>query len=72
MPQRATELIHMAKTEFVQIRFSPEDRERLLKAAAANHLDPSTWARQAIMKAIEDWEKTLKGAPKKPRSSKKK
>ena len=52
----------MAKTEFLQIRFSPKDRERLLDAAAANYLDPSTWARQIILKAIEDWEKTKKGA----------
>ena len=55
----------MAKTEFLQIRFSPKDRERLLDAAAANYLDPSTWARQVILKAIEDWEKTKKGATEK-------
>lgn len=57
----------MAKTEFVQIRFSPEDRKRLFNAAAANYLDPSTWARQVILKAIEDWEKMQKGVPKKVR-----
>ena len=61
----------MAKTQFVQIRFSPEDRERLFEAAAANHLDPSTWARQIIMRAIEDWEKkTQKGSTKKTRPGK--
>lgn len=54
----------MAKTEFLQIRFSPEDRQRLLDAAAGNYLDPSTWARQIIMKAIEDWEKKQKTAEK--------
>lgn len=48
----------MAKTEFLQIRFSPQDRQRLFNAAAGNHLDPSTWARQLIMLAIEDWEKS--------------
>jgi hypothetical protein len=48
----------MAKTEFLQIRFSPQDRQRLINAAAGNHLDPSTWARQIIMVAIEDWEKS--------------
>lgn len=48
----------MAKTEFLQIRFSPQDRQRLFHAAAGNHLDPSTWARQLIMLAIEDWEKS--------------
>ncbi len=55
----------MAKTEFLQIRFSPKDRERLLDAAAANYLDPSTWARQIILKAIEDWERAQKGATEK-------
>ena len=55
----------MAKTEFLQIRFSPEDRQRLIKAAAVNHLDPSTWARQIIMKAIENWESKQKGAAEK-------
>ncbi len=52
----------MAKTEFLQIRFSPEDRQRLINASAGNHLDPSTWARQVILRAIEGWEKTQKGA----------
>jgi hypothetical protein len=52
----------MAKTEFLQIRFSPEDRQRLINAATGNYLDPSTWARQIILKAIEDWEKGQKGA----------
>jgi hypothetical protein len=61
----------MAKTEFLQIRFSPEDRQRLFNAAAGNHLDPSTWARQILMKAIEDWEKTRKGATEKAGSASK-
>lgn len=59
----------MAKTEFLQIRFSPQDRERLMDAAAANYLDPSTWARQVILKAIEDWEKTQKGGAEKIRKN---
>ena len=43
----------MAKTEFLQIRLTPEDRERLRRAAAADHLDVSTWARQIILKALD-------------------
>lgn len=43
----------MPKTEFLQIRLSPEDRERVMRAASANHLDLSTWARQAILRAVE-------------------
>lgn len=60
----------MAKTEFLQIRLSPEDRERLLAAAAANHLDASTWARQAILRAVELWEAESEAADDaKPRAS---
>ena len=43
----------MAKTEFLQIRLTPEDRERLLRVAATDHLDASTWARQVILKALD-------------------
>ncbi len=39
--------------EFLQIRLTPEDRERLLRIAAADHLDASTWARQVILRALE-------------------
>mgnify|MGYP001208024547 CR=1 FL=1 len=46
----------MAKTEFVQIRVSPEDRERIRQAAVADHLDASTWARRIILQAVEEWE----------------
>ncbi len=43
----------MAKTEFLQIRLTPEDRERLQRVAEADHLDVSTWARQVILKALD-------------------
>lgn len=46
----------MAKTEFLQIRLAPRDRDRVFDAAIANHLEPSTWARQAILRAVEEWE----------------
>ena len=48
----------MAKTEFLQIRLTPEDRKRLLRIAAADHLDASTWARQVILRALEKREPT--------------
>ena len=47
----------MAKTEFLQIRLSPDDRDRIWRVAGADHLDPSTWARRIILQAIETWEK---------------
>lgn len=44
----------MAKTEFLQIRLSPQDRDRVIQVANANHLEPSTWARQVILRALDD------------------
>jgi len=47
----------MAKTEFLQIRLTHEDRERLRRVAAADHLDVSTWARRVILMALDKWER---------------
>ena len=46
----------MPKTSFLQIRLSPEVRTRVERAAGAEYLDASTWARQAIMRALEEVE----------------
>jgi len=46
----------MAKTEFLQIRLAPADRDRVRRAADTEHLDVSTWARQKILQAVEEWE----------------
>jgi hypothetical protein len=46
----------MAKTTFLQIRCSPEDRERMARIADAEHLDVSTWARRTLLQAAERWE----------------
>ena len=48
------------KTEFLQIRLTPEDRERVNRIAAQDHLDTSTWARRVILQAIEDAERMRK------------
>jgi hypothetical protein len=45
------------KTEFLQIRLTQEDRERIARVASGEHLDLSTWARQILLKSVEDWEK---------------
>lgn len=45
------------KTEFLQIRLTQEDRERIARVASREHLDLSTWARQILLKSVEDWEK---------------
>ncbi len=46
----------MAKTTFLQIRCSPEDRERMARVAEAEHLDVSTWARRTLLQALDRWE----------------
>lgn len=46
----------MAKTEFLQIRLSAEDKNRIKRVAEADHLDQSTWARRVVLKAVERWE----------------
>jgi hypothetical protein len=43
----------MPRTEFLQIRITPEDRTRFQEAAEAEHLDLSTWARRVLLQAIE-------------------
>ena len=53
------------KTEFLQIRMTRADRERLQEVAAAEHLDTSTWARQVLLKAVEKREaQRHRGKPK--------
>ena len=41
------------KTVFLQIRLSPDDAERVRRAATSQHLDKATWARQVILREIE-------------------
>jgi len=41
------------KTDFLQIRVAPDDKRRIDDAAAAAHLDTSTWARQVLLQAVE-------------------
>jgi hypothetical protein len=51
-----------AKTEFLQIRVTPEEHERIRRAAKADHLDKSTWARRVLLIALERWEESRSGA----------
>jgi predicted DNA binding CopG/RHH family protein len=44
------------KSEFLQIRLTPSDRERIARAASSEHLEPSTWARQVLLKYVGSWE----------------
>ena len=47
----------MAKENFLHIRRSRKDKNRIEAVASANYLDTSTWARMVIMKAVELVEK---------------
>jgi len=53
------------KDRFLVVRLERDDLERVRKVAEADHLAPATWARQALLKAVDAWEK------KHPRSGKK-
>ena len=46
----------MPRTEFLQIRITPEDRERFQRVADSEHLDLSTWARRVLLQAIDQAE----------------
>ena len=47
----------MAKTRFLQIRLSPEDRKKVESAASAEFLDVSTWARRVLLQAVAELDK---------------
>ncbi len=54
------------KTEFLQIRLTVEDRERIMRIASSDHLEPSTWARRVkteflqIRLTVEDRERIMR------------
>lgn len=54
----------MPRTEFLQIRVTPEDRARFQEAADLDHLDLSTWARRILLQAIERAEGREPAVPK--------
>jgi hypothetical protein len=41
------------KDQFLQIRLTAEDRQRIERVAAAAHLDASTWARQVLLQTAD-------------------
>ena len=43
------------KTAVLVIRISPEDRKLVERAAAADELEVSTWARGVIVQAAKRW-----------------
>jgi hypothetical protein len=57
-----------AKTHALLIRLTPEDRARLQRIAEANFLETSTWARQVLLRAVEEAERET---PPPPRATRK-
>jgi hypothetical protein len=59
-----------AKSSFLQIRVTAEDRARIDAAAAQNFLDSSTWARTVLLRAVaaaeEQPRELLRGVGAKP------
>ena len=56
MAHHISQMSKGSKTEFLQIRLTLEDRERIARVAKSEYLEPSTWARQVILRAVEAWE----------------
>lgn len=44
------------RTEILHIRLSEEEFDRLRRAADFDFIKPSTWARRAILRSLEQWE----------------
>jgi hypothetical protein len=44
------------RTEFLQIRITPDDRDLFRRVAEAEHLDVSTWARRVLLQAVDQIE----------------
>jgi hypothetical protein len=51
------------KTATVLIRLTPEDRARLQRAAEANFLEPAIWARQAVLRMLQQEEGGARATP---------
>lgn len=47
------------KSEFLQIRVTKQDRNRIDRAASKEFLDTSTWARKVILEAVARLESKL-------------
>jgi antitoxin component of RelBE/YafQ-DinJ toxin-antitoxin module len=46
----------LAKSKFLQIRVSDEEKARIERAARAHYIDTSTWVRMTVMRAVDNWE----------------
>jgi hypothetical protein len=47
----------MAKTENLLIRLTAADKARLQRVAEAHYLEMSTWARQVLLRALDEAER---------------
>ena len=42
-----------SREEFLSVRLNPDEQRRLLRRAELDHLKASTWARQALLRALD-------------------
>jgi hypothetical protein len=56
------------KTVNVMIRLTPRDRARLQRVAAADYLEAATWARQALLRALDAAERPSPASAQAPTS----
>jgi hypothetical protein len=54
--------------EFVQFRFTARDHARLRRVAESEHLTMGTWARQAVLRALDQREQRVRAVAE-PRGS---
>ena len=47
-----------ARTEILHVRLSTQERERLKQASEQEYIDQSTWARRAILQALDAWDES--------------
>jgi hypothetical protein len=55
------------KTATILLRLTPEDRTRLQRLADADFLEAATWARQAVLRAIQEAEASRGPVPRSDR-----
>jgi hypothetical protein len=45
------------REEILHIRLKADELQQIKEAAAAHHLETSTWARQSILLAVDAWQR---------------
>ena len=49
------------RTEYIQIRVSKADKDRIARVAESKYLDMSAWMRSVVMQEVDGWEREQSG-----------